>query len=388
MITSSGPSPIDDPAMLSKQLARGVQASVAFNPGVDRKELLRQEGALINTIGQLTGDDTGDSTITANTAFNAQLREVFKGVDNAPTDPMGKLQVLRTNEELRNKFLEKLRGEEIYKPQFEQLVQQDSDATKLLEENYQANRPGDTQEYDRKVPQVASATPQLSNMQLRARTSTALEYLRNAQDESAMLSEVRKTVSTALADTRPQDMGGFVYDYLTDWTSKGGLEGNTALEEVVSGIAELSKRREALTSDGIQPGEAEKIKAIDTIISALRGTAINNIRNQANLDYSGFEDFSARMERGGGYTTSGGLGTDSGAFDEQRRGVGGTVIQALQDIRKAMEDVARSSKAIAASNEAMVDPAKQTAAASEKTAENVAKAPSAVGALGSAANTP
>jgi hypothetical protein len=105
---------------LSLGAAKAVNAGTLAAPTQDKVEAAKESTAIFAMLSKV--DKSGESAATATVQFIAQLNDLFKGRENDPGSTIGRLEAVRNDPELQASMLKDLKGEAIFKPIFESLV--------------------------------------------------------------------------------------------------------------------------------------------------------------------------------------------------------------------------------------------------------------------------
>lgn len=105
---------------LSLGAVKAVNAGTLASPTQDKTEAAKESAALFAMLTKV--DKSGESAATATAQFIDQLRTLFKDRPDDPGTLVGRLDAVRNDEELRTKMLGDLKGEAIFKPIFESLL--------------------------------------------------------------------------------------------------------------------------------------------------------------------------------------------------------------------------------------------------------------------------
>jgi hypothetical protein len=355
-LAALGPSAVDDAGQLNRMIPQMGRAGATLTDNPDKPAAATEGIAIGVTLGALAGDESGDSSVTANNNFLSQLREEFKNDANAPQSHIGRIKAIRNDPERRKRFLAKMTGEERFKVPMEQLLTPGTAAVEQLDSVFREFSSVDPNSFEDAAANARSATPSLAQSSANRRSENRREMMKVKDEEGLALGSLRKNVAATLNDTAVGGTGltgmakntfGWAQNRL-NFAGYGQLGGSTYAEEAVSAVFELYKRRDLITRDGMQHGDEDKVNLIDEEIRDIADTA--KTMSNANINKSGA---AAAVTRAQGFQT---------AIPRTEEN---------QAIRQTLDELKELFRSVAAS--------------SQQTAQNTGRMPAVTGALSQSA---
>ena len=304
---------VTEVGFLVSSLPRAIGAAVSTVPSQDRQEAVREAAALFAQITQFGNDREGRRAATFQADLTNRLRQFFeqlsdeqvkarsrvevidrkidKGSDTErdrlqrqrlleflqqsegvvdPQTLFGRIQLLQEREALGRQFVgERGFGEKQFQVALSELLQTGSRMTRAMQDSFKIIR-ADVEFFEREAEDLARSTPQLALSTAGQRAAAATAAARGFDIEGAALAQVRQITSGALEGSALPGIDGFLTRTLEDTgISIGRLEGGTAIEEAVSGIARLQDRLALVEEGGVTVAEQPRVQILEGAISAI-----------------------------------------------------------------------------------------------------------------------
>lgn len=303
-----GQAKITDAGKANDAFAKLLQVGMTLMPEADKQKSAEELVSLLATTTQLTGDKTGDSSVTSNIKFLSTIdsfyddfevrmiearseieilsRRQAKGtateedlmkLDNARnfvaaganvTDPgtwRGRFEHLSQNEALRDRYLEITSFEEAFKQPARQLLTQDSDAQKMLD-SAGGIVSADPALYEAQVRRNQTLTPDIATAQAKARTEASMEVARS-QSNLGLLDTVQTQLADSLGFSRQKSFEGWGM-FSEDMSRKfyRWMFQTDPVQAAATGIEQMQLRVAQLEAGGITLDENAAISQLNQAI--------------------------------------------------------------------------------------------------------------------------
>lgn len=250
---------------LSLGAARAVNAGTLSAPGQDKVAAAKESTALFAMLSKV--DKSGESASTATVQLIDQLRSIFKDRADDPGTTIGRLQAVRQDPQLKEAFLGDLKGEAIFKPLFESLVNETSTEAQELANALQTITT-DVKVFDAAL-KTLEITPQqkIANAQAAAETSVAVKQF--GDKSSATSDAIDKITKDALTNSAATTFQKFSNALRSSVDFGIDRSIATPVGFANQSIDTLQMRREQLQSLPSTPEIQDKIVVVDAAIKAI-----------------------------------------------------------------------------------------------------------------------
>lgn len=317
---------ITESSAIIKEMPAALGSTMMTVPGQDPQEAARQAAALFTNITQVAGDTKGASSATFQKDFANRMGTFFRDAEktrvnarselqalqnkktplerdlvrmaelekvipqleamNDPGTLFGRLQILQQSPDIAKEFVGAGFGEQGFRPVLTQMQDPNSMFSKGLTEAFNAIQ-ASPEFYAKEVKNLQSGTPQMALAYAQGQADAGIAAKQGFDLESAGMATIRKMTADTLEVTRPNGtVDGFLASLSelfideAGWPvpAGAGLAGDTAVEEAVSAISLLRKRRDELAKSGFTSSELASVEAIDTTVEGLRQVLLQQVK--------------------------------------------------------------------------------------------------------------
>ena len=238
---------IEDPTLLSRNVAPVVTSAVANAPQQQPEEAAREAGALFGVLAKSAADFKGESSSTAAITLIGKLDTFFRDRADDPGTLFGRIGALQQDDRLKREVLgDEGFGEQKFKKGIELILTAGTKQAQLLESGKQQVT-FDSSLFETQVRELNTLTPAIKGAMLQAASEANLQ-LSKTQPQEANAAIRREILTDTLRQTRrPTDFLALPVEFA-----------QTAMADVGIGSAEgsLQMRRDALLGRNL-PGQGE-----------------------------------------------------------------------------------------------------------------------------------
>lgn len=285
LLSAGSISRVEDPAKLAKTLAPAVASAVATVPKQNQEEAAREVAALFGVFTKAATDTQGDATKTSINQFTAKLEEFFASQGDDPGTIFGRIQRLQESSSLNAAFFKNKFGEAAFQSAFKGITDSNNALAAELASNKSAVQ-FSSDVYRTNVAEIEKVTPEIAIAQERAKAQANIEVA-SSSPNAAAVSLINEIARETLPRIRSGGISGLVQAtaeaanefVVPDLYSSPQSIGEYRLEQ-------FRARRDFLASDGLQPGDTEKINLINAQIERIK-SVVDNLAKAGEVLESG-----------------------------------------------------------------------------------------------------